>query len=436
LAGLFLCLVFSALFSASETAITSLSAHKVVQLIEANPFWAYGLRIWQRNHVGVLTTILIGNTFVSILAGAIATDLGHQYSPVIAVPIAVGAMTFVLLIGGEIAPKTLARTYAERMAIPAMNIIAVVHFLIFPLTWLITRLIRVAISTFGGQVRANAPVTEEDIEAIITLGQRQGTLDKDKQRMLSSIFEFTDTTAREIMVPRTDLVAIAVDTPLDEVIRICADTEFSRIPVYDESIDKVAGVFYAKDLIRRMAPEERANFVRQRMRPAVFIPESKKISELLKQFQQERVHMAIVVNEFGGTEGIVTLEDVIEELLGEIRDEFDDEERLLTPLAQGGYSADARVHLEDLALPLKIEFPADRDYDTLGGFLMKLAGEVPEAGWQAEHGGFRFAVTQADVNRVIRVRITRVPPAPPEGDAEARPASAGAPADEPPRSTG
>ena len=416
--GLAFCLVFSALFSGSETAITSLSAHKVVHLIETHPFWGRGLRLWQRNHAGVLTSILIGNTFVNILAGALAADLGAYFSPKSAVPIAVGVTTFLLLVGGEVTPKTLARTYADRVAIPAMNAIAVVHIAIFPLTWLITRLIRFAISYFGGQLRANAPVTEEEIEAIITLGQRQGTLDKDKQRMLSSIFEFTDTTAREIMVPRTDMVAIAVDTPLDEVIKICAETEFSRIPVYDESIDKVAGVFYAKDLIRQVPPEARSNFVRQRMRPAVFVPESKKISELLKQFQQERVHLAIVVNEFGGTEGIVTLEDVIEELLGEIRDEFDDEERLLTPLAQGGFSADARVHLDDLRELLGIVFPEDRDYDTLGGFLMKIAGEVPDAGWQAEHGGYRFAVTQADVNRVIRVRISRVPQPPPEGAPE------------------
>ena len=323
--GIVICTVLSALFSGSETAITSLSAPKVEQLIEANPVWGRALRLWHHNHAGVLTTILIGNTFASVLAGALATDLAGHYLENSGVTIAVGAMTFVLLILGEITPKTLARAYSERVAIPAMNVIAVIHFTFYPVTWAITRVIRFSITLFGGQLRPNQPVTEEDIEYIISLSRRQGEIDAEKQQMLTSIFEFTDTTAKEIMVPRTDVTAISVDTPLEDVIRTCVDTEYSRIPVYEDSIDKVVGIFYAKDLIRAIGPDERASYVRLHMRPPAFVPESKQISELLKQFQQERVHLAIVVNEFGGTEGIVTMEDIIEELFGEIQDEFDTE---------------------------------------------------------------------------------------------------------------
>jgi CBS domain containing-hemolysin-like protein len=415
--GLVICTVLSALFSGSETAITSLSAPKVEQLIEANPVWGRALRLWHRNHAGVLTTILIGNTFASVVAGALAADLASHYFSDTGVSLAVGAMTVVLLVAGEVAPKTLARAYSERVAIPAMNVIAVIHFSIYPVTWALTRVIRFSISLFGGQLRPNQPITEEDIEYIISLSRRQGEIDAEKQQMLTSIFEFTDTTAKEIMVPRTDVTAISVDTPLEDVIRTCVETEFSRIPVYEDSIDKVVGIFYAKDLIRAIGPEERANYVRQRMRPPVFVPESKKISELLKQFQQERVHLAIVVNEFGGTDGIVTLEDVIEEVLGEIRDEFDEDERLLVALPAGSYLADAKVNLDDLRDALKVPFPDEREYETLGGFLMEAAGQVPDAGWHFDHNGYRFTVTHAEENRVVKVRIDRIPPATPENGA-------------------
>jgi CBS domain containing-hemolysin-like protein len=402
------CVVLSALFSGSETALTSLSALKVEQLIDTKPFWGRALRIWHRNHAGVLTSILIGNTFATVAAGAIAGDIAEDYLTGTGVSIAVGAMTVLLLIVGEVVPKTLARAYSEQMSIPLMNYMAVIHFVIFPITWVLTRVVRWSISLFGGQLRPNAPISEEDIEYIISVSHRQGGIDREKQQMLTSIFDFTDTTAKEIMLPRTDVTAIAVDTPLDDVVKICIDSEYSRLPVYEDSIDKIVGIFYAKDLIRDIKKEERATYVRDRMRPPVFVPETKKLNELLKQFQQERVHLAIVVNEFGGTEGIVTLEDVIEEVIGEIRDEFDDEERLLVPIAAGGYMADAKVNIDDLRDTLKVPFPEEREYETLGGFLMEVAGQVPDAGWQTMHQGFRFTVTQAEENRVVKVRIMPV----------------------------
>lgn len=421
--ALTVCVVFSALFSGSETTLTSLSAAKTEQLIDARPVWGRALRLWQRNHAAVLTTILVGNTFVNVTAGALAAEIAADYFDDTGVSIAVGVLTVVLLIVGEIVPKTLARAYTERLAIPVVNAIAVVHYAIYPLTWALTQVIRWVIQLLGGQLRPNQPITEEDIEYVISLSRRQGEIDVEKQRMLTSILEFTDTTAREIMVPRTDVTAIAVDTPLEEVIRVCVETEFSRIPVYEDSIDKIVGVFYAKDLIGEIRPDQRPNYVREKMRPPVFVPESKKISELLKQFQQERVHLAIVVNEFGGTEGIVTLEDVIEEVLGEIRDEYDEEERLLVPLPGGGYLADAKVSIDDLREVLQVPFPDEREYETLGGFLMEAAGQVPDAGWQHEHHGYRFTVTQAEENRVVKVRIA--PPPPPAGEVEKASLNAG-----------
>ncbi len=406
IATLVVCVLLSAFFSAAETAVTTLSAFKVRQLQEDLPRWGRALRLWETNHASVLATILIGNTLVSLTAGAVSTDLAARFFPTsTGIPLAIGGMTLLMLVGGEVLPKTLARAYADQIAVPLMNGVAVFYGLFFPVTWLITHLIRVMISLLGGRIKNGPDVTAEDIEYIITLSQRQGGIDKDKQEMLTSVFEFTDTEAKEVMVPRTEMIALPVNCPYEEIVRICADSGFSRIPVYEGSIDKVVGIFFAKNLIQPTKPDERTDFLRRRMRTATFVPESKKISELLKEFQQERQHMAIVVNEFGGTEGIVTLEDIIEELLGEIRDEFDEEEPLIKARPEGGFVADARIPIKDLEDALHIQFPEQRDYESLGGFLMEVAGDVPGPGWTHVFEGFDFTVITADVNRVNKVQI-------------------------------
>jgi CBS domain containing-hemolysin-like protein len=408
LVGILICLLFSAFFSASETALTSLSLLRTEQIIERNPFWGHALRVWQRNPNGVLTTILIGNNLFNITASALATDLAAGLFEEGGIAIAIGGMTLLLLFSGEITPKTIARTYADTLAPVLMNVVLIFHVLLYPVTAVITRFIHALFWVFGSRQGRREHVTEDDIEYIVSLGRRQGTLDKDKEHLLSSIFEFTDTTAREIMVPRTDMIAVPVDADYQRVVEISLESGFSRIPVYEDSIDKVVGIFYTKNLITPPLREEQGAFLASRMRPAVFIPESKKISEVLKLFQRERIHMAIVVDEFGGTGGLVTMEDIIEELLGEIQDEFDTEEERLVKTASGAYIADARVNVEELEDEFDLTFPEDRDYESLGGFLMEEAREVPGEGWEHTYQGFRFRVLRADPQRVIQVHIERI----------------------------
>ncbi len=419
--GILVCLLFSAFFSASETALTSLSPLHTEQIIERHPFWGRALRVWHNNPNGVLTTMLLGNTLVNITASALATDLATRVFPSQGIPIAIGAMTFLLLVSGEITPKAFARSYANAMAPVLMVAVLAFHVLFYPITWVIAWFIRGLFLLFGGRQRRGERVTEEDIEYIVSLGRRQGTLDKDKEHLLSSIFEFTDTTAREIMVPRTDVIAVAVDSSYEKVVEISLESGFSRIPVYEDSIDKVVGIFYTKNLITPPTRQEQGAFLASRMRPAVFVPESKKISEVLKLFQRERIHMAIVVDEFGGTGGIVTMEDIIEELLGEIQDEFDTEEKRLVKSGDGTYLADARLNVEELEDEFGLTFPEDRDYESLGGFLMEEAREVPAEGWEHRYQGYRFHVLEADPQRVIKVRIERAPveEEPQEDEAEA-----------------
>jgi magnesium and cobalt exporter, CNNM family len=417
--GILACLLGSAFFSASETALTSLSLIRLEQLIERHPIACRPLTVWQTNPNGVLTTILIGNTIASITASALATDLASTFFPQRGIPIAIGGMTLLLLFSGEITPKAIARSYADAMAPVLMVAVLGFHGLFYPVSWVTTRFIRALFWAVGARQRRGERVTEEDIEYIVSLGRRQGTLDKDKEHLLSSIFEFSDTTAREIMVPRTEVVAVSVDASYEKVVEISLESGFSRIPVYEDSIDKVVGIFYTKNLITPPRKEEHGAFLANRMRPTVFVPESKKISEVLRMFQRERIHMAIVVDEFGGTGGLVTMEDIIEELLGEIQDEFDTEEKRLVANPDGTYLAEARINVEELEDELHLTFPEDRDYESLGGFLMEQASEVPAEGWQHTYQGFRFRVLEADPQRVIKVLIEKAPPEAPADEESA-----------------
>lgn len=423
LIGIAVCLVISGFFSGAETALTSLSEVKVHQLIEENPKWGRPLLHWKNNHRGILTTILIANNVANITASALAADWASRYFTNNGIPIAIGAMTLLLLFSGEITPKTFARRYSTTIALPVIRVVLVFHILLYPASWIITKIINLLFKLIGGDTAEGTVVTERDIEFAVSLGGKEGAIDKQKQNLLSSIFEFTDTIAKEIMVPRTDLVTLLLDTPYDQVLDISLKSGFSRIPVRDGTIDKIAGIFYAKDLLPAPKPSEKNKFLHKRSRPAVFIPESKKISEVLKLFQKDRIHLAIVVNEFGGTEGIVTLEDIIEELLGEIQDEFDVEESRLRKMPDGSYTADARVDIEELEEAMNISFPEEREYESLGGFLMEKAGDVPAQGWSQNFEKFRFKVTEADANKVITVKITPITPRKRQtaGDAEDSP---------------
>lgn len=405
LIGIGVCLVFSGLFSGAETALTSLSEVKVHQIIEENPKWGRALLHWKNNPNGILTTILITNNFANITASALAADWASRYFTNNGIPIAIGAMTLLLLLSGEITPKTLARRYSNSLALPVIHMVLVLHVLLYPASWTITRFINLLFRMIGGNGGAHATVTEEDIEYAVSLGGREGALDKQKEHLLSSVFDFTNTTAKEIMVPRTDLVTLFIDTPYDKVLDISLESGLSRIPVKDGTIDDLAGIFYTKDLLPAPKASEKAKFLKKRLRPVVFIPESKKISEVLKLFQKDRIHLAVVVNEFGGTEGIVTLEDIIEELLGEIQDEFDSDENRLRKMPDGSYTADARVDIEEIEESLNIKFPEEREYESLGGFLMEKAGDVPAAGWSHKFQEYNFSVTEADANKVITVQI-------------------------------
>ena len=253
---------------------------------------------------------------------------------------------------------------------------------------------------------ARRNVTEDQIHTIIDVGEQEGVINQDEHAMIDAVLDLGDTLVREILVPRTEMVAVEITTPLTEVLETIIEAGHSRIPVYENDVDHITGILYAKDLLKLWGklPEEIS--IRSICRKAYFIPETKTTADLLKEFKVRRVHMAVAVDEYGGTSGIVTIEDILEEIVGEIQDEHDPVEQYgMSRLADGSYIFDARSHIEDLEEELEIQLPRG-DYDTLGGFLSHLLGHVPAQGEQGAYENILFTVEEADARKVSTIRVS------------------------------
>lgn len=407
-----LCLVFSALFSASETALTALSPAKVRQMLETDAERFSRFDLWLKEPNRVLTTILIGNNLVNILASALATDIAKTIFQSGGVAIAVGVMTLLILISGEIVPKTYAKYHAEQLANQVLPLIRLAYISFFPFTLVLTKIASFTVRLFGGKVEHTGPfVSEADIEYMIDLGTREGVLGEEKEKLFQSILEFDDITIREIMVPRISMLALAHDAEPAEVLELAHNSPHSRIPVYEEQLDNVVGILYLRDLFRTYTAngESELSKWQEILRPAYFVTGMMKIPMLLSEFKKRKKHIAIVVDEFGGTMGMVTMEDILEEIVGEIHDEFDsDEEQELIEREDGVFLADAHISLRELEESFEVEFPDDGDYETLGGFLTFLHGQVPAEGEILEWESFLFKITEANEKSVQQAEICKV----------------------------
>jgi CBS domain containing-hemolysin-like protein len=298
--------------------------------------------------------------------------------------------------------------------------VSVVSWILWPVSVGLVRATHGLMRLFGGgKVVPGPAVTSAEIEYIIEMGTREGVLDEVKEELLNSVLEFADRVVKEVMVPRTRMVAIDRDAPREEIVRVVTENPYSRMPVYEGSVDNIVGILMVRDIVQELTrgtgpiPWERV------LKPAFFVPEQMKVSRLLKEMQRRKTHLAVVVDEFGGTSGVVTLEDVLEEIVGEIQDEGDAEAAPVKAVGTGVWLADATVPLRELEEYLDketgvgpgaasaIRFPDEGDYETLGGFVTATAGRVPPVGAHVDRDGFRFTVRSADDRRVTRVEIAR-----------------------------
>ena len=412
---LVLLLFLSALFSGSETALTSLGVHELKDILtkkEGKEKDKIRSLIHRSNRM--LTTILIANNTVNILATSVATLLVIRFFPVgegITAGITTLIMTILIVIFGEITPKVYARNRSEAFLRKTKSLLTAVGWLMKPMSWGLLKLSNVLIRLVGGNTADEVPILSEDyIMKTLEVGHEVGVIELEQRNMLKGTLMMRDTSVKEIMTPRVDMVCVKADQTLRELVDIVNEEGYSRIPVYEDNIDNILGVCYAKDVFKVIEKDGVGSLkdtkVREIMREPLFIPETMKIDDLMREFRTRKVHIAIVVDEFGGTAGLVTMEDIIEELTGQIFDEYDEEEEepTLLKLKEGVYIVDASIPINDLERELGIEFPKT-EFETLAGYLLEVFERFPKVGEEVEVNGFRFKILAATRNRIDRVRM-------------------------------
>lgn len=406
-----ICLVLSAIFSAAEMALTTVPETYIRQLIDEKRGLIRPFKLWLARPNRVLTAIIVGNNLVNTLAAVVATVYAQKLFHNYVISIATTAVTLALLIFGEITPKTFARHNARSAVVWLICLIYPIYFILFPAVWVLSHFAVFLVHMMGGRTKRVGPVaTEEDIAYLIRLSHEEGVFKPDQGLMLQSVIAFRDTSAREIMVPRTDLFSLSIDTSFKEILTQVTQHGYTRWPVYTDDIDHVVGVFYVKDLINFQLNGGKEFALKSLLRKAIFIPESMKLDSVLREFQRKKVHLAIVVDEYGGTAGIVTLEDILEEIVGEIRDEYDkeEEEQTVEKIGVDHFIADGRVSISDLQKQSGIFLPADESYETLGGFLISVFGKIPKKNAEYTRDDWKFRVIEVEEKRIVRVEIIKI----------------------------
>ena len=329
----------------------------------------------------------------------------------IAIGIATGLVTFLLLIFGEITPKTIAIRNADRISLaiaPGINLLAtLLHPVIQALGFISNPLVRI----LGGKLPDKGPfMTQEELKMLIAMGERDGVILESERQMIHSVFEFGDTAVREVMTPLPDVQGMEANTTIGRATQLFSEGWHSRIPVYEENMDNVIGILYARDLLG--FPKHRAiEPIRNALRTTLFVPEGKKLDELLHDMQTARTHIAVVVDEYGGTAGIVTLEDLIEEIVGEVYDEFEKVQKRMERVDDRATLVDARMTIDEVNRGLNLKLPS-KDYDTLSGFVFGQIGKVPSVGDTIKYQNMMFQVERVHRRRITRVRITLLPTGP------------------------
>ncbi len=399
-------LVLAALAASAETSITSISRVRLKHLVEEGNQQAKLIERLHKEPNAYLSTILIMNTVAIIAASSAATLLSlHLYQERVAEWLVGLLLALVVLMFCEIAPKSLALQRAERVALALARIVAGATFVMRPLVGVLTTVTNALVRLFGGKTPVKGPfVTEEELKMLVEVGEEEGVLEEEEREMIHGIFEMGDMAIREVMVPRTDLVAVEVGQPMAAAVELVSKYGHTRIPVHEGSLDNIVGVLYAKDLLRA-ANHGSPQTLRELARKPYFTPESSKVQDVLRDLRKNRVHMAIVVDEYGGTAGAVTIEDIIEEIVGPIKDEYDlAEEDEIQFIGSNDVVLDGRVHLDDVNELLKLEI-AGQDFDTIGGYVLNQLGAMPKVGDTLKMGTATLRVESVRGTRIKKVRI-------------------------------
>ena len=415
-------IVLSAFFAAAEMSLVSVRRTRIKQLVEEGNAKARTVLALLEHPTNFMATVQIGLTLVGLMASAFAAiniagpaskwlvSLG--LAPSTANPVAVVGITIILslftLVFGEIAPKSLAIQHSEKIALSVAGTVRFLSLVGLPAVKLVSAASDLVVRPFGVHVRFTNPIlTEEELKMLVEAGEEEGVIEEEEKVMIHSIFDFTDTVARQVMVPRTDMDAAPVESTLDELLDVITTSGHSRIPIYEENVDNILGVVHAKDLLPVLRQEKRTFDMQAVMREAYFIPETKDVDELLAEFKRGNVQMAIVRDEYGGTAGLVTVEDLLEEIVGEIRDEYDIEEPLIDVIDHDHALVSARMSIDDLNEQMEMDIPESEEYETIGGFVFDLFGRQPGEGEMISWSNLDFVVQNLEGGRLDRIQVIR-----------------------------
>lgn len=400
---------FSALYSMAETAMMALSRGKIKSLSDDPQATRLSRLLHQPNRL--LGTVLFGNNLANILASTLATALFLHYMGGAGILVSTLVMTVFILLFAEITPKTFASHNAERVALRLARFLSVSVGLFNPpvrvLTWIGMGLIRM----LGGNAEGGRLMTEEELRTLVEVGEEQGLLEANERDMIQGVFDFGDTVVREVMVPRIDVQAMPDTAALSDVWDALVEWGHSRLPIFRGTIDDITGVIYARDVLAYGREKPADTLARDVARPVQFVPETKKIDSLFADFRRQRTQIAVVMDEYGGTAGIVTIEDLLEEIVGEIQDEYDDQEEVpLKEMAPGVVEVAGLYALDELNEQFDIDLPHE-DFDTVGGLVLHLLGRVPIEGEVVRLDNVEITVAQVEGRRVARavVRVLHTP---------------------------
>jgi putative hemolysin len=422
--GVLVLILMVGFFSAAEVAVFTTRKSRMRELADEGNARASVVLGFQKNPEQFLATVHLGVVFSLILASGLGGIMGvthlapaltesdtvwiREWSSFLSLGIMAISIASIVVVLGELVPKSLALRFAEQTALRVATPIRIFAVVFRYPVWLLTFASNVFLAPFRDRASfTESRISEEEFKLMLEEGTKSGVIDTTEHELIKSIFEFSDTTAKEVMIPRPDVVALNINTPREQLIRIVLEEGYSRMPVYQGTIDTVKGIVYTKDLLG-MLEHRNLIIIEDVIRPALFVPETAKISSLLRDLRQRRMHMAIVIDEFGGTEGIVTLEDILEEIVGEIHDEYDEELKEVESAADGSYLVNARMSIFDFNQRFGSAIPETDEYDTVGGFLQKIAGGIPDVNEELTHQGLSFSVIKKSQRRIRQVRLRKI----------------------------
>ena len=423
IAVLVVLILLNAYFAASEIAFISLNDAKIEKQAKEGNKKAKQIYKMLKNPSKFLATIQIGITLAGFLSSAFASDafadklapmlnnllpmLGTDTWRTISIILITILLSFFTLVFGELVPKRLAMKYYEKVSFGTIGVIRGISFITAPFVKLLTFSTNVISKIFGVKENEEEIVTEEEIKMMIDEGEEKGTIDQEEKELLNNVFEFNDTTASEIMTPRIDIFALKISQDLYEVLDELDDYKYSRIPVYEDTIDNIKGIILIKDILKDLRDKKKIN-IKKLIKEVHFVPESVPIDKLFRQLQRNKMQMAIVIDEYGGTAGLVTMEDILEELVGNIFDEHDEEELEYELIDENTYLVNGNISIGDLEKIIGIEI-SDGDYETLSGYLLGKLEELPPEGEETiiEDGKLTYKIEEYEDKRIKRVKICK-----------------------------